>query len=212
MIQPVSSGQVRATDAREYADRLVRLQRAPWKRWLQVQAPFRWNLRRLRPGVTLEVGCGIGRNLRYLDEGSVGVDTNEHCVRLSRDEGLTAFTPEDFEASPGACPSGGFDTLLLAHVVEHMTGQEASALVRRYAPYVRRDGRLILLAPQEAGFSSDPTHVQMMDVEALTRIARAGGFEPERCLSFPFPRWVGRFFVFNEFVVVARKRGAAGAQ
>ena len=45
-----------ATRGEDYAQRLVRLQMAPWKRWLNVQAPFRWNLTRLRPGFTLVVG------------------------------------------------------------------------------------------------------------------------------------------------------------
>ena len=84
------------TGTEQYADRLVRLQTARWKRWLDVQAPFRWNLRRLDPGFTLEIGCGIGRNLLHLRGQSVGVDTNAHCVGAARGRGLTAFTPEEF--------------------------------------------------------------------------------------------------------------------
>lgn len=195
----------RAVDAREYADRLVRLQRAPWKRWLHVQAPFRWNLQRLRPGATLEIGCGIGRNLQHLANGSVGVDTNEHCVQVARADGLTAFTPADFLASAFGGAQGTFDSLLLSHVVEHMTEAQASSLVAEYARYVRPKGQLILIAPQEAGFRSDPTHVAMMDFAALERIARHGGFTAVRALSFPFPRWAGAFFTYNEFVLVATR-------
>ena len=53
-----------------------------WKKALNVQAPYRWNLRRQRLGRTLDVGCGIGRNLETLDPGSVGVDHNEHSVAV----------------------------------------------------------------------------------------------------------------------------------
>src|SRR5439155_25078118 len=87
------------TGTEQYADRLVSLQTARWKRWLDVQAPFRWNLRRLRPGFTLDIGCGIGRNLLHLGGQGVGVDTNEHCVRVARARGLIAFTPEEFRRS-----------------------------------------------------------------------------------------------------------------
>src|SRR5207247_11057189 len=80
----------RATRGEDYADRLIGLQMARWKRWLDVQAPFRWNLRRLDPGFTLDIGCGIGRNLLHLRGHSVGVDTNEHCVRTARARGLVA--------------------------------------------------------------------------------------------------------------------------
>jgi hypothetical protein len=60
---------------RAYAQRLVRLQTAPWKRWLGLQAPFGWNLRRLDPGFTLDLGCGIGRMLLHLRGAGVGVLT-----------------------------------------------------------------------------------------------------------------------------------------
>ena len=68
----------------DYARRLVGLEGARWKRLLNVQAPYRWNLRRHRLGRTLDIGCGIGRNLSALDPGSVGVDHNELSVRTAR--------------------------------------------------------------------------------------------------------------------------------
>ena len=63
----------------EYAQRLQQLQQARWKLALDVQRPYRWNLERLCSGRVLEVGCGIGRNLRNarrLMITPVGVDTN----------------------------------------------------------------------------------------------------------------------------------------
>ncbi|MGE5361680.1 MAG: hypothetical protein ACM3NQ_21905, partial [Bacteroidales bacterium] len=75
---------------RAYAQRLVRLQTAGWKRALRVQAPFAWNLRRLRPGFTLDLGCGIGRTLEHLGRFGAGLDINEYCVREARARGLTA--------------------------------------------------------------------------------------------------------------------------
>src|SRR5581483_2792526 len=181
------------------------LQTARWKRWLDVQAPFRWNLRRLDPGFTLDVGCGIGRNLLHLGGGGVGVETNEHCVRTARARGLTAFTPAELRQSGEYDRAPRFDSLLLSHVVEHMTEDEAVGLVEIYAPLVRTGGRLILMTPQEAGFRSDATHVQFMDFARLNRIAARAGFPSERAYSFPFPRWAGPFFTYNEFVVVGRR-------
>ena len=83
-----------------------RLQTARWKQWLDVQAPFRWNLRRLDPGFTLDIGCGIGRNLLHLPRQGVGVDTNEHCVRAAtgaRPDGVHAGR---IPALDGIQPSG----------------------------------------------------------------------------------------------------------
>ena len=195
-----------AMDAdREYAARLVRLQTARWKQWLGVQAPFRWNLRRLDPGFMLEIGCGIGRNLLHFGRTAVGVDTNEYCVRFARSRGLIAMTPAQFHQAAEYNRPGLFDSILLAHVAEHMTEEQAVVLLQEYVPFLKSGGRLILLGPQEAGFRSDATHVAMMDFAALSRIAERVGCRPEREYSFPFPRFMGRWFTYNEFVVVSRK-------
>lgn len=189
-----------------YTARLERLQGARWKRLLDVQRPYRRHLRRLELGFVLDVGCGIGRNLVNLGGGpdaGVGVDIDAESVKACERRGLTAFTPEAFLASDYARP-GRFDSLLCAHVLEHMRAPEAEALLAEYLPYVRAGGRAVLITPQEAGFASDPTHVELVDFAALDRLARATGLVPERAYSFPFPRAAGKAFKYNEFVLVAR--------
>ena len=192
------------TRDREYTERLLRLQRAPWKKWLDVQAPYRWNLRRLRPGFTLEVGCGIGRNLEHLRGQGVGLDHNPHSVAAARDSGLRAFTPEEFQASEWNRPAA-FDSLLLSHVAEHMRRDQLVHLLRTHLPCVRPGGQLILITPQEVGFASDPSHVEFMDLAFLRAVAEELGLAPVRDFSFPFPRAFGRIFIYNEFVSVSRK-------
>lgn len=187
---------------RAYAERLVRLQTAGWKRALRVQAPFAWNLRRLHPGFTLDLGCGIGRTLEHLGGFGAGIDINEHCVREARARGLTAFTPAEFEAAPEHNAAGRFDSLLLAHVAEHLGEEQAVGLLNRYRTLVKPGGQLILIAPQEAGFATDPTHVEFLDFGKLKTIASRAGFVPSRWFSFPLPRWAGRLFAYNEFVLV----------
>jgi len=195
------------TRSEDYAARLEAAQTARWKRRLNVQAPFRWNLRRLQLGLTLDVGCGVGRNLEALE--GVGVDHNPTSVASARRRGLTAFTPDEFAASGYATP-GRFDSLLLAHVVEHMTGPEAYDLVGTYLPYVRPSGRVVLIAPQEAGFRSDDTHIEFMDDAALRGLLVGHGLDVVREYSFPFRRGAGRLFRYNEFVAVGQLGQGAG--
>jgi SAM-dependent methyltransferase len=194
-----------ATGSDAYTERLLHLQTARWKKLLHVQAPYGWNLRRLRPGFTLEIGCGIGRNLLHLGGAAVGTDTNPQSVEVCRRLGLTAFTPTEFAVSGYATP-GRFDSILLSHVAEHMTRAELVALLRDHLPFLMQRGRLILIAPQEVGYRSDPTHVEFMDFEQLEGVLSELGFERERAFSFPFPRWAGNAFVYNEFVVVGSRR------
>ena len=152
----------------------------------------------------LDVGCGLGRNLAHLRGSGVGVDHNPDSVAIASARGLSAFTPEAFRASSHAVPAR-FDSLLLAHVAEHMRWGEARDLVGQYLPYVRAGGQVVLITPQEAGYRSDPTHVEFFDGAALGRLARAVELEPVASYSFPFPRPVGKLFKYNEFVLVARK-------
>jgi SAM-dependent methyltransferase len=192
----------RTTAETAYADRLVSLQGARWKQVVDVQAPYRWNLRRLRLGRTLDVGCGIGRNLHNLGGTGVGVDHNADAVAVARERGYEAYTTAEFAASKAA-EAGAFDSVLFAHVLEHMTRNEATDLVRAYLPYVRRGGRVVMITPQERGFRTDATHVELLDFDALAAIAGELGLTVSRRYSFPFPREAGRVFPYNEFVVVA---------
>lgn len=184
-----------------YALRLKARSATAWKRALDVQAPFRWNLRRLQPGYVLDLGCGIGRNLVHVR--GVGVDPNPGCVAEARAAGLLAYSPEAFAASDEARPER-FDSLLVAHVLEHMTFDQGADLVRSYLPFIRKGGQVILMTPQEAGFRSDHTHVEYMDRGKLGRLLAAVGLRVEQDYSFPFPRPIGLVFPYNEFIVTAR--------
>lgn len=192
-----------STAAAPYAARLARLEGAWWKRLLDVQAPYRRNVRRLAPGRTLDVGCGLGRNLGHLDGHGVGVDHNATAVAECRRRGLTAYTTDEFAAAPEARP-GAFDHLLLAHVLEHLVPSAAGALVAAYVPFVRAGGTVIVITPQEAGQRSDATHVTFLDHAAVRNLLVPLGLRVVEQRSFPFPRPVGRVFRHNEFVTVAR--------
>ena len=191
------------TAGAEYAARMKRLAAIWWKRVLPVQAPYRWNIRRLCEGRTLEVGCGAGRNLEHLRDRAAGVDHNLELVEEARRRGLRAYTVEEFLAGEVAVLAS-FDSLLFAHVLEHMHRSEAVDLVEEYLPYLRPGGRVVAITPQERGFASDPTHVEFLDENSVSEILEATGTRVERTFSFPFPRWAGGLFTYNESVTVGK--------
>ena len=192
-----------ATSREDYADRLLRLETKGWKRALDVQRPYRWNLRRQQLGRTLDVGCGIGRNLAALSPDSLGVGHNAQSVELARQRGYSAVTVEEFTADPP--PAASFDSMLLAHVVEHMTADEARELISSYLPYLRPGGRVMLICPQRRGFATDATHVQFFDLPALRALARSLGLVVTREYSFPLPRQAGGIFAYNEYCLIAAR-------
>lgn len=194
-----------STKDEQYTAHLL-TQRAWWKRALDVQRPYRMHLRHLDLGVVLDIGCGVGRNLTNLgkESGSVGIDHNPHSVTAARSLGLNALTPEEFARSPYA-RAAVFDAILLSHVAEHMTCEEAVSLVKRYLGYLKTGGRLVLITPQEVGYRSDPTHAQFVDFEQSRKIVDGLGLELLKQYSFPFPRAIGRIFIYNEFVTISVK-------
>ena len=82
-------------------------------------------------------------------------------------------------------PDRLFDTLLCAHVLEHLDEATGVELIRTYLPYLRPKARVILITPQERGQRSDATHVRFMDEPALTRLARAVRTEDREDLVVP---------------------------
>jgi 2-polyprenyl-3-methyl-5-hydroxy-6-metoxy-1,4-benzoquinol methylase len=186
-----------------YTRRLQRLSGRRWKRF--VPNPYRWNVRRLARGRVLDIGCGIGRCLDFVRPRGVGVDPNESAVAVCKEKGHQAFTPDEFAKVyevPKSAPQ--FDTLLCSHVLEHLDEATGVALLQTYLPYLDDGCRVVLITPQERGQRSDSTHVRFMDAATLTELADKVGLEILRMRSFPFPRFVGRWFIYNETVTTAR--------
>ncbi|WP_040159182.1 class I SAM-dependent methyltransferase [Nigerium massiliense] len=192
------------TTDEEYTRRLIAISDKPWKKLLHVQAPYQWDLRRLKLGRCLEVGCGIGRNLVSLP-GGVGVDHNEYSVAECRRRGFEAYTVEEFFGRVDLTRPGSYDSLLASHLVEHVPRADLDDILGMYTPLVKKGGRFVFITPQEKGHASDPTHLGFTDFDVLADVALAHGAVPIRQYSYPFPRWAGTLFVYNEFHLVARK-------
>jgi 2-polyprenyl-3-methyl-5-hydroxy-6-metoxy-1,4-benzoquinol methylase len=193
----------RDTKGVDYTERLEKLSGVWWKEALDVQRPYRWNLRRLKPGKVLDVGCGIGRYLQNFEKGSVGVDHNKHSIEKSREKGLEAYTPEEFFAIK-KFKTQKFDTMLMAHLLEHMPVSDSKKILKQYLPYIK--SKVIVICPQERAYQADPTHVIFLDKDMIEQILKDAGLKIEKSFSFPLPRFMGKkIFKYNEFVVVGRK-------
>lgn len=192
------------TASSSYTKRLYRLEHAWWKKLLNVQLPYKLHLKALKLGQVLEIGCGIGRNLDHLAGYAVGVDHNPDSVAIARNRGFEAFIPEEFFNSNFAKPNS-FDSILLAHVAEHMTPKECENLLSSYLDLLKPAGRIIFITPQERGYNSDSTHVTFANFIVLKSIAQNLNLKIESIYSFPFPRILGNLFKYNEFVLIAKK-------
>jgi SAM-dependent methyltransferase len=186
----------------DYTDVLVKGSGAKWKQVLDVQRPYRWNLRRLKLGKTLDVGCGIGRNLGNLSPESIGVDHNEHSVALAKEAGYNAVTSKEFEQNK-KFKKNSFDSMLLAHVLEHLSTANGEKIIKDYLPYVR--DKVVVICPQEKGFKTDKTHINFLKHKDIEDIMERCGLKVVKSYSFPFHRQAGKAFTYNETVVVGSK-------
>lgn len=193
-----------STQDRGYTNSLLMKESAWWKKVFDVQAPYRWHLRGLNPGFTLDLGCGLGRNLINLRGNGVGIDHNPHSVEIARSRGLRAFTPPEFQESLFN-KAHRFDSILLSHVAEHLMEREVVELMASHIPLLKPSGQVIVICPQDYGYRSDPTHVQFLDFTKLRAIACQAGLIPVREYSFPLPHVFGHLFKYNEFVSISKK-------
>ena len=189
------------TKGADYAERLERLSGAKWKQVLDVQRPYRWNLKRLNLGKTLDIGCGIGRHLSHLPEGSTGVDHNKEAIQIAKNAGYDAHTVDNFKKLHKK-PSKKFDSMLLAHVLEHMSSSEGKKIIKEYLPHVKKN--VVVICPQEKGFPTDETHVNFLTHKDIEDILVELGLTIHKSYSFPMHKFAGKFFTHNETVVVAR--------
>jgi 2-polyprenyl-3-methyl-5-hydroxy-6-metoxy-1,4-benzoquinol methylase len=194
----------KTTQNKDYAERLRCVQDVWWKRLLDVQAPYRWNIRKLNLGFTLDIGCGLGRNLSHLEGNAVGVDHNPHSINCCKEQGFNAYTADEFLRSVYA-KEDSFDSILLFHIIEHMNEEENLLLINSYMKYLKKDGKIVIITPQSAGFKSDYTHIWLAGFNEIKSLCSKLGLIVEKEYSFPFPSFVGHIFKYNENVVVARK-------
>ena len=185
-----------------YADYLIQNQGT--LRSLVFQLPYRKHLKSKKLGRTLDVGCGAGRNLRALHVGSLGIDHNEWVVKACVEQGFEALTTAAF-MQKRTIFENSFDSILLSHVAEHMTILALTQLLRDYQAFLKPGGNIMMICPQEAGYASDGTHIQFMDFETMEACLRATGYQLKKSYSFPFPRFTGKFFKHNEFIVLGTK-------
>ena len=141
------------------------------------------------PGIVLDVGCGDGDFLAFLQRHGwkgVGTEYSPDACALARRKGVRVIQGELREA---ALPPDSLDVVTLWHVLEHLPQPlEALQEVHRL---LRGDGLLVVEVPcitsptfrlcGESWFPLDvPRHLQHFSQQTLTRLLARAGFTPVR--------------------------------
>jgi SAM-dependent methyltransferase len=137
--------------------------------------------------IVLDVGCGIGRNLKFLQsEGirGVGMDLSQYAVESSK----------QIRATGTHIPirTSSIDAVMAIHLVEHLHHDEVSAFLDECFRVLRKNGSLILITPNAISpvrlflrgrFFYDPTHIFFFTPGMVKSFLRNAGFDQ---VSFVF--------------------------
>jgi phytoene dehydrogenase-like protein len=190
--------------AEEYT--AYQLERSSFRRWVRNNLYIK-NMIRFATGPTIDFGCGVGEVLEQLPAGSVGLEVNEVTVAYCQRQGLDVrqYDPETDQYRLADYEPGKYKSLLMAHVLEHLT--DSQEVIRTLLTTGERLGldRLIFVVPGVKGYQHDATHQTFLDKEFFRQhnLATFGNYRLIHQKYFPIDSKVfSGYFTHNELVSV----------
>jgi hypothetical protein len=156
----------------------------------------------------LEIGCGVGRSLRGLNilgRRAVGVGLDTEVVTIADARRHQANSADEF-STDGDAQLLSYGMHLLRHLPEPVSPAAGRVILAQYLEYLKPGGLVGLAYPHERGCGSDSTHTRWMDLDARASRAEEQHLSVGIQGSHSFPRTFGRAVIYNELVMVARKR------
>jgi SAM-dependent methyltransferase len=134
----------------------------------------------------LEIGCGTGAFLGYLDAKGVarriGIDHDPALADIVPAAVRADFRHGDALALLNGSADGPFDRVVLLDVLEHFSPDEARTLLETIRPRLTAAGKIVLKVPNAAspwGLSyqfGDLTHRTPFSAQSLRQLADSAGF------------------------------------
>ncbi len=143
-------------------------------------------------GKLLEVGCGAGKNLKYLKElgwNVEGIDFDEVAVLNAQKQGLNVSASD---LASKKYPDNQFDAVVSSHLIEHVP--DPIALIKECYRILKPNGLLVAYTPNtdSLGYSSygknwrglePPRHLFIFNISSLSSIVENTGFIKITCQS-----------------------------
>jgi len=122
----------------------------------------------------LEIGCGVGINVKHLRRTAsrvVGVDISDRSIEIAKEYAGSPHTEfrvlDILEGAGELTPLGPFDVVVLPDVIEHVPKERYSALFAAVERLLARPGRVLITYPspeyQEYLKANEPNALQLVD-------------------------------------------------
>jgi SAM-dependent methyltransferase len=108
----------------------------------------------------LEVGCGFGRNMTFLQalgfQDVTGIDISEKIISENKKGGLNCLHIDDFNFQVK-----NYDVILFSHIIEHFQYEALNSFLEKYLNCLKDGGLAIFITPLlQQSFYNDFDHVK----------------------------------------------------
>ena len=176
-------------------DYLNYLQGISWKGKLYRKYFLYPKLNRLCHGAILDIGCGTGQFLDFLNRTKAqGVEVNEQCVNfcLSKELQVSLMKHDELHFEDEF-----FDTLILDNVLEHIP--DPYKLFSECSRVLVKGGSLIVGVPGSKGFLRDPDHKKFYGLGDIYNLGLRTGFFPKSYFYSPFGGFIKNLNSFSVY-------------
>jgi 2-polyprenyl-3-methyl-5-hydroxy-6-metoxy-1,4-benzoquinol methylase len=122
----------------------------------------------------LEIGCGVGINVKHLRRTAsrvVGVDISDRSIEIAKEYAGSAHAEfralDILEGADELAPLGPFDVVVLPDVIEHVPKDRYAGLFAALERLLARPGRVLITYPspeyQEYLKANEPNALQLVD-------------------------------------------------
>lgn len=189
---------INSTSNHEYTEYYLKKYNIWYRRLFPIDIPFKFIAKSCCRGKILDIGCGPGRYLSFFPDRAVGVDHNKDFVEYTRERGFHTFYSKDFLDTN----KEEFDTLLFSHILEHMNFQEGITLIKTYLPFLRKEGRIVIIVPHGYCFKNDPTHILYYDKYKIDELAFNINLKVTKSFYHPFPDFLSKWFITDGIYIL----------
>ncbi len=117
----------------------------------------------------LDVGCGFGRNLRFLRQAGyqpIGIELSRYAADKVRAEGFICYHLNDSEFKTSL-----YDVILMSHFIEHFSPIDLINVIDNYLDYLKLNGFLIIASPLPTkSFWDNFDHIKPYNPSAIEEV------------------------------------------
>jgi len=147
-----------------------------------------------RTGRVLEIGCGFGDLLRFLqkDFKTYGIDISNYVIKEAKKKTKNSILRVMRAEKIDTFKKGSFDIIISCHVLEHLPNP--SLVINKMAMILKEGGIVLIVVPNTSSLGKkikkqnwvglkDKTHISLFSPKKWLELLRRSGLEPFKVFS-----------------------------